>query len=51
VRYRLARLRDLLGDLLDDPEGRFELALALRSPVSASPQRELPENTSEGASK
>ncbi len=35
VRYRLARLRDLFGDQLTDPEVRFELALALRSPVSA----------------
>ena len=30
VRYRLDRLRDLLGEALDDPEGRLELALALR---------------------
>jgi hypothetical protein len=30
VRYRLAQLRDLLGDALDDPEARFELELALR---------------------
>lgn len=30
VRYRLGRLRDLLGAALDDPERRFELALALR---------------------
>ncbi len=30
VRYRLARLRERLGDALDDPEARFELALALR---------------------
>jgi hypothetical protein len=30
VRYRLARLRELLGAALDDPQGRFELALALR---------------------
>jgi len=35
VRYRLSRLRDLFGDELTDPEARFELALALRSPVSA----------------
>jgi hypothetical protein len=30
VRYRLARLRELLGDALDDPEQRFQLELALR---------------------
>jgi hypothetical protein len=31
ARYRLARLRELFGDVLDDPDGRFWLALALRS--------------------
>jgi hypothetical protein len=31
ARYRLTRLRELLGDALDDPEGRFELELALRA--------------------
>ena len=31
VRYRLARLRELFGDRLDDPDGRFELELALRA--------------------
>jgi hypothetical protein len=30
VRYRMARLRELFGELLDDPNGRFELELALR---------------------
>lgn len=30
VRYRLARLRELLGDSLDDPEAHFELEAALR---------------------
>jgi PucR C-terminal helix-turn-helix domain len=30
VRYRLARLRELLGDQLDEPDARFELELALR---------------------
>src|SRR3954453_12236529 len=34
VRYRVAQLRELLGDRLDDPEARFELALAVR--VSAA---------------
>jgi DNA-binding PucR family transcriptional regulator len=36
VRYRLAQLRDLFGDALDDPDARFELSLALRA---ASDQR------------
>jgi DNA-binding PucR family transcriptional regulator len=31
VRYRLERLRELLGDALDDPGSRLELALALRA--------------------
>jgi hypothetical protein len=31
VRYRVGRLRELLGAALDDPEGRFELSLALRA--------------------
>jgi hypothetical protein len=31
VRYRIARLRELLGEQLDDPDARFELELALRS--------------------
>jgi hypothetical protein len=30
VRYRIARLRELLGDELDDPDARFELQIALR---------------------
>jgi PucR C-terminal helix-turn-helix domain len=30
VRYRVRQLRDLFGDRLDDPDARFELALALR---------------------
>ena len=37
VRYRLGRLRERFGDLLDDPEARFELALALRG--VAEPRR------------
>jgi PucR-like helix-turn-helix protein len=35
VRYRLAQLRELFGDALDDPDSRFELALALRLRRSA----------------
>jgi hypothetical protein len=30
VRYRMSRLRELFGSALDDPDGRFELELALR---------------------
>jgi hypothetical protein len=36
VRYRMAQLRELFGARLDDPEARFELALALR--VSRPPE-------------
>src|SRR4051794_6460678 len=36
VRYRLGQLRDLLGDALDDPQARLELALALRLTVPAA---------------
>jgi len=32
VRYRMGRLRELYGDRLDDPDARFEIELALRSP-------------------
>jgi hypothetical protein len=35
VRYRLARLRDHFGEELDDPDARFELALALRAERSS----------------
>lgn len=40
ARYRLARLRELLGDI-DDPERRFALALALRArdALSGAPAR------------
>jgi hypothetical protein len=31
VRYRVGKLRELLGDALDVPEGRFELELALHA--------------------
>ena len=30
VRYRMARLRDLMGETLEDPEQRFALEMALR---------------------
>ncbi|MBV9464588.1 MAG: helix-turn-helix domain-containing protein, partial [Solirubrobacterales bacterium] len=30
ARYRLARLRELFGDTLEDPDGRFWLQVALR---------------------
>jgi hypothetical protein len=35
ARYRLARLRELLGEALEDPDARFELEVALRA---ASPR-------------
>jgi hypothetical protein len=35
VRYRVAQLRELFGDALEDPDARFELALALRSEPAA----------------
>jgi PucR C-terminal helix-turn-helix domain len=38
VRYRLAGLRDVLGEALDDPTARLELALALRVPPSRPAQ-------------
>jgi len=34
VRYRLGRLRDLLGEQLEDPDARLELELALRAAQS-----------------
>ena len=36
VRYRLAQLREDFGEALEDPERRFELALALRAGGTAS---------------
>jgi PucR C-terminal helix-turn-helix domain len=36
VRYRLARLRELFGEALDDPDERFWLELALRAGDSAA---------------
>ena len=35
ARYRLRGLRELLGDALDDPDGRFEIELALRARLQA----------------
>jgi PucR-like helix-turn-helix protein len=35
ARYRIARLKELLGDQLDDPDARFELEIALRSRLPA----------------
>ena len=43
ARYRLRRLRELLGDI-DDPAIRFELSLALRAPG----QRDWPARSSQG---
>ena len=37
ARYRIAGLRELLGDQLDDPDGRFELEAALRPQVAWHP--------------
>ena len=34
ARYRIARLRELLGASLDDPDARFELELALRARIA-----------------
>ena len=47
VRYRLAQLREVLGGDLDDADGRFELALALRvaPPLGAPPDGAVAEQT------
>ena len=37
ARYRIARLRELLGDQLDDPDARFELEAALRARSRGDP--------------
>jgi hypothetical protein len=42
VSYRIARLRDLFGGALDDPDQRFELELALRLQPLVSPSRVQP---------
>src|SRR3954453_8047405 len=36
IRYRLGRLRELFGEVLEDPDRRFELELALRSRAAAA---------------
>ncbi|HEY1357128.1 MAG TPA: helix-turn-helix domain-containing protein [Thermoleophilaceae bacterium] len=36
IRYRLARLRELIGDQLEEPDARFELELALRRAAQAT---------------
>jgi PucR C-terminal helix-turn-helix domain len=36
VRYRMAQLRELFGERLDDPDARFELALALRATATTA---------------
>jgi len=35
LRYRMAKLRELLGDALDDPEVRYELEFALRATAAS----------------
>ena len=35
VRYRMARLKELLGDSLEDPDARFEIEVALRARAAA----------------
>jgi PucR-like helix-turn-helix protein len=47
VRYRLSRLRELLGAALEDPDARFEIELALRA--TASPQTGAPADGPGGA--
>jgi hypothetical protein len=42
VRYRLARLREELGDALDDPQARFELQLVLRARALREPPTQTP---------
>jgi hypothetical protein len=44
ARYRVARLRELFGDQLDDADARFELEAALRAAGSASRFILYPEN-------
>lgn len=46
VRYRLGRLREVLGPALDDPDARFELDLALRTRTLVGGGREEQEAAS-----
>lgn len=39
ARYRVARLRELFGEKLDDPESRFEIELSLRAAAASRPDR------------
>jgi hypothetical protein len=39
VRYRISKLRQLLGEAMDEPESRFELELALRLRRQPGPRR------------
>lgn len=42
VRYRVARLRELLGQVLDTPDGRFELEAAIRARRALGQARSVP---------
>jgi hypothetical protein len=42
ARYRIARLRELLGEQLDDPDARFELDLVLRRPDAGAMKHRPP---------
>jgi hypothetical protein len=42
VRYRLAQLRELFGERLESPDGRFELLLALRAREALGEREDLP---------
>ncbi len=46
VRYRLTQLREAFGPALDDPDGRFALALAVRAPGAPEPGPGEPQETS-----
>lgn len=52
MRYRIAKLRELYGDVLEDPDARFELELALRTTgLRVRPDRALedPQNAQLGS--